>query len=199
MSLKKTQLGVAFQKKAGSLLSSIPLSPNQISFLALFFALAGLLAAYLLLPLHSLALFILAGLADAIDGAIARLRNQATARGAYMDGIIDRLVEFLFILSFFFFIPAQLLAFAGTCLLAILFFGTCMTSFATAYAEHRGVADKKKIGAQPGVLPRAERLFILFAAFFLLIYSPLLSAVVLFAAAALSFITFVQRAAYFLS
>ncbi|MCX6772524.1 MAG: CDP-alcohol phosphatidyltransferase family protein, partial [Candidatus Micrarchaeota archaeon] len=158
MALKKTKFGSSIQLALGRFFSIIPLSPNQITVLALLFAAAGFYAAYLGLPFHSLALFLFAGAIDAIDGAVARFRKQVSDRGAYIDGIIDRLVEFLFILSFFFFLPGDLVVFAGICLIAILFFGTCLTSFATAYAEHRHVADAKKIARQPGILPRAERL-----------------------------------------
>ncbi len=142
---------------------------------------------------------------DALDGAVARAKNQVSNKGAYIDGITDRLVEFLFVLSFLFYalpsfalplfqaaaIPSNLL------LIIILFFGSAMTSFATAYAEHRHVADSKKIAGQPGILPRAERLILLFIALALVPFNPAATSFVLFAAAALCFITFCQRFAYF--
>ena len=120
-----------------------------------------------------------------------------SARGAYIDGMIDRLVEFLFILSFSFFalpdffIPFQL------SLVLFLFFGSCMTSFATAYAEHRKVADSKKIARQPGLLPRAERLILLFAAFAFIPYLPLASSALVTIGALLCVVTFAQRFIYF--
>jgi len=195
--LKKSKFGSSFQLALGKFFSFIPLTPNQITVLALLFAIVGFCFATQQQAYLSLLFFILAGLVDAIDGAVARFRKQVTARGAYIDGIIDRLVEFLLVLSlFFFYIPPFILP-AALLLIIILFFGSAMTSFATAYAEHRNVADAKKIVAQPGILPRAERLILLFAALALVQISPGISALLIFACALLAVMTFAQRFAYF--
>ncbi|MFA6328983.1 MAG: CDP-alcohol phosphatidyltransferase family protein [Candidatus Micrarchaeia archaeon] len=197
MALKSTSLGVSFQKASGELFSRLPLSANQITVCALLFALAGFYFASAHQPLFSLFFFILSGATDAIDGAVARARNEVSSRGAYIDGIIDRLVEFLFILSFAFYaLPDFILPLALT-LALYLFFGTCMTSFATAYADHRKAAGAKKLAAQPGILPRAERLIILFIALALVPFCPSCSSFLLLAGAALSTITFAQRFRYF--
>jgi len=197
MPLKKSKFGESFQSALGSFFSWLPLSPNQITVLALLFAIVGFCFATTQQAYISLLFFILAGAVDAIDGAVARFRKQVTARGAYIDGIIDRLVEFLLVLSlFFFYIPSFILP-AALLLIIILFFGTCMTSFATAYAEHRHVADSRKISGQPGILPRAERLILLFAALALVQSSPDISALLILACALLAVITFAQRFWYF--
>lgn len=197
MALKKSKFGDSFQKKLGVLFSWIPLSPNQITVLALLFAIVGFCFAMQQQAYLSLFFFILAGAVDAIDGAVARARKQVTSRGAYIDGIIDRLVEFLLVMSlFFFYIPSFILP-AALLLIIILFFGTCMTSFATAYAEHRHVADSKKIAAQPGIMPRAERLILLFAALFFAQILPGVSSLLILACALLAVITFAQRFWYF--
>jgi len=195
--LKKVPLLQFLQSQLGVLFSAIPLSANQWTLLSPVPAALGFYSAYAQLPLHSLALFILAGAIDALDGAIARAKRQVSEKGAYIDGMVDRLVEFLFVLSFLFYnLPAILIP-AYLLLVAILFFGSCMTSFATAYAEHRHVADTRKISRQPGILPRAERLILLFIALALVPFYPAASSVLLLVAAALSFITFCQRFAYF--
>ena len=195
--LKKIPVLRGVQEKMGKAFSSLPLSPDQITVSAVLFAAIGFFLAYCSLPIQALAFFVLSGLMDALDGAVARAKNMASARGAYIDGITDRLAEFLFIMSFFFyplppfFLPAQIL------LMLILFFGSAMSSFATAYAEHRHVAGTVKIGRQPGILPRAERLLFLFAAFALAPSYPAASSFLLFAGAALCLVTFAQRFAYF--
>ena len=199
MALKKSRFGTSLQSALGRVFSVIPLTANQITLLALLFAAAGFYAAYLGLPFHAIILFLFAAAVDAIDGAVARFRKEVSDRGAYIDGITDRLVEFLFILSFFFFLPGEAVVFAGACLILILFFGTCMTSFATAYAEHRHVADSRKIGKQPGILPRAERLIALFVCFILLAYSSLWAYLLLPLIALLCIVTFIQRFLYFSS
>lgn len=196
--LKKSRLGAQLQAAAGKLFSAIPLSPNQITVLALVFAIIAAYFAYLGQPIAALLFFIIAGATDAIDGAVARARNEVTARGAYIDGIIDRLVEFLMILSFAFFaLPSVLGIPISLALVLYLFFGSCMTSFSTAYAEHRKVADAKKIASQPGILPRAERLILLFLALALVPFAPLASSAIITIGALLCIVTFAQRFAYY--
>lgn len=185
------------QLSLGKLFSSLPFTPTQITLSSVLFAAIGFLFASVSLPYHALGFFVLAGIVDAIDGAVARAKKMVSAQGAYIDGITDRLVEFLFILSFFFFPLPSVLIPASLTLIIFLFFGSSMSSFATAYAEHRHVADGKKIAAQPGILPRAERLIILFAAFALVPSFPYLSSVLLLIGAALGVITFFQRFLYF--
>ena len=199
MALKKIHALSGIQSRFGELFALLPFTPNQITVSAVLFAAAGFLLAYYSQPIPSLAFFLLSGLLDALDGAVARARKMVTAAGAYMDGITDRLVEFLLIMSFFFyplppfFLPVQVL------LILVLFFGSAMSSFATAYAEHRHVAGKVKIGRQPGVLPRPERLLLLFAALALVPFDAVASSAVLFVCAALCIITFAQRFFYFSS
>jgi len=197
MTLKTTSFGASFQKASGRLFSRLPLSANQITACSLLLALIGFYFAYAQQPLVSLLFFILSGAADAIDGAVARERKEVSARGAYIDGMIDRLVEFLFACSFFFYALPSFILPSGAWIITLLFFGSCMTSFATAYADHRKVADARKIASQPGIFPRAERLIILFAALALVPFCPACVSFLLFAGAALSMMTFAQRFWYF--
>jgi len=197
MPLKATSFGASFQKALGKLFSCLPLSANQITVCALLLALVGFYFAYAQQPFLSLLFFILSGATDAIDGAVARARKEVSARGAYIDGMIDRLVEFLFICSFFFYALPPFILPAGAWLVALLFFGTCMTSFATAYADHRKVADAKKLAHQPGIFPRAERLILLFIALALVPFCASCASFLIFAGAALAAITFAQRFGYF--
>jgi phosphatidylglycerophosphate synthase len=193
MPLKSTPFSASFQKSLGKLFSRLPLSANQITLCALLLALIGLYFAYARQPLASLFFFVLSGAADAIDGAVARARKEVSARGAYIDGIMDRLAEFLLICSFFFYALPAFIAPAALSLILLLFFGTCMTSFATAYADHRKAAGAKKIAAQPGVLPRAERLILLFIALALVPFCPECASALLLLGAALAMVTFAQR------
>lgn len=197
MALKSIPFLQAFQSSLGSLFARLPLTATQITLSSVLFAAIGLYYSAYQLPYHSLFFFILAGAADAIDGAVARAKNQVSNRGAYIDGITDRIVEFLFVLSFFFYALPPFIIPAGLSLIVFLFFGSAMSAFATAYAEHRHVADSAKIARQPGILPRAERLLLLFAALALVPFFPPSSSFVLLCAAALSVATFFQRAAYY--
>ena len=195
--LKKIPVLLSVQKAAGGVFAALPFSANQITVSSVFLAAMGFWLSLSQQLYLSLFFFLLSAAADALDGAVARAKKQVSNRGAYIDGITDRLVEFLFILSFFsyplppFILPAPLL------LIVILFFGSAMTSFATAYAEHRHAADSKKIAAQPGVLPRAERLILLALAMVSIPFSPACASAILFAEAVLCVVTFFQRFSYF--
>jgi len=193
MALKTTSFGASFQKSLGKLFSRLPLSANQITLCSLLLALIGFYFAYAQQPLASLFFFVLSGAADAIDGAVARARKEVSARGAYIDGIIDRLVEFLLICSFFFYALPPFIIPAALSLVLLLFFGTCMTGFATAYADHRKAARPEKIAAQPGILPRAERLILFFIALALVPFCAQCSSALLLLGAALAMLTFAQR------
>jgi len=197
MALKKTRFGASIQSALGSFFSHLPLTPNQLTVSAVAFAAVGFFLSLQQQALPSLAFFTLAGAVDALDGAVARARKQVTARGAYIDGITDRLVEFLLVLSFFQYAIPPFIFPAVLSLICILFFGSTMSSFATAYAEHRHVADAKKIACQPGILPRAERLLMLFAAMLLIVVHPAFASITLFAEALLCAWTFFQRFWYY--
>lgn len=199
MPLKASNLAVSLQCRAGRLFSKIPLSANKITALAVAFALAGFLLSLAGMHPLSVAFFALAGLSDAIDGAVARERKEASPLGAYLDGIADRIVEFLLISSLFLYQLPSLILPSFAWLVLALFFGTCMTSFATAYADHRKVAGFQKISRQPGILPRAERFALLFTALLLAPACPLCASLAIFACAALSIATFAQRLAFFIS
>jgi cardiolipin synthase len=66
--------------------------PNQLTFLRLGFL------PFFIISIHyrrydiALAVLILAGLTDALDGLLARTLNQKTALGAYLDPIADKLL-----------------------------------------------------------------------------------------------------------
>src|SRR6476660_626065 len=66
--------------------------PNQLTFLRLGFL------PFFIISIHSrrygvaLAILIVAGLTDALDGLLARSLNQKTALGAYLDPIADKLL-----------------------------------------------------------------------------------------------------------
>ncbi|MCX8198386.1 MAG: CDP-alcohol phosphatidyltransferase family protein [Candidatus Micrarchaeota archaeon] len=197
--LKESSFAARIQSWLGKSLSFLPLSPTQLTLSSVLFASAGLWLSFQSHILAAFALFLAAASIDALDGALARARGQVSAKGAYLDGISDRLVEFLLLLSFFPHSPPDFILPSGILLFSALFFGSAMASFATAYADHRKAADSKKIAAQPGILPRAERLSLLLLSFLSLSFLPALSSALLFLAAALSAITFLQRVIYFCS
>ncbi len=197
MGIKKLGFLLDLQAKTGKFLAFLPFTPTQITFASIAAAVCGFYFAFQKDMAASVLLFIFAGLLDALDGAIARAKKMQSAMGAYIDGISDRLVEFLIILALF---SAQIPDYAVPTWLAlasILFFGSTMTSFATAYAIHRKCADEKKAAGEPGIMPRTERVILMCSALFFAISSPQISYWILIATAVLGFITFMQRFLYY--
>jgi phosphatidylglycerophosphate synthase len=146
-------------------LAALGLSPNAWTLLSLLPALAGLGA----LLLHNLAagllLFILSGFTDMVDGAVARATGKASARGAYIDGVVDRYVELLLYLGLLFYLgPGEYLGLPKNAWFMLLLFGALMTSFTRAYADHRGVVkEPEELKRMGGLLERGERLLLLYA------------------------------------
>lgn len=192
--LKSTKTAEKASGVLGKLLGWVPIDPNSITIMSMFIAILAYVAfdKSLIGKATTLILFMFAFFFDAIDGAIARAKNKVTKEGAFIDGIADRVVEFFLILTLLQFFPLDKTMQAVV--VSILFFGTCMTAFVKAYAEHRGMMNHEDAAKMPGLLERAERCIMLIAAFILLSFGQFQYGVyLLYLVAALSLITFVQR------
>ncbi len=145
------------QNKIGEIIKPIPLHPNHITILSVIFAMFG---SYYLWQkdIIGIILIILAFAIDGLDGALARAKNLASNYGAYLDGVCDRIVEFFALVPLFFnqqlIMPTSL----------TLFFGSCMTAFCKAYADHREVLNSKTAAKLKTILPRTERTIGIFIA-----------------------------------
>jgi len=189
--LKSTPIAKSSSESLGKFFGWIPLHPNTITLFSVLFAIAGFVLFLYSQFLSGFIFFLLAFFLDAVDGAVARAKNLTSKKGAFLDGISDRLVEFFLILALF--VSATDLA-AHVVLVSILFFGTCMTAFVKAYAEHSGLLDHESSRRMPGLLERAERsVLLLLASFLLLLGLANLFAFLLGAIALLSTVTFFQR------
>jgi phosphatidylglycerophosphate synthase len=112
------------------------LSPMTWTWLSLIWAVFAFIAIVLKQVYLGFALFIVSCLMDEIDGKVARYSNRATYIGGFADGVVDRFVDFLLILSFFFLdFPSWGLDI--NILLFILLFATLLPPFIVAYANHR--------------------------------------------------------------
>jgi phosphatidylglycerophosphate synthase len=196
--LKSSGLAKGTSGFLGRIFGWLPIHPNVVTIIAVLFSIAGFVSFLYSDFLVGFAFFVLAFLLDAVDGAIARAKGLVSKKGAFLDGISDRVVEFFLVLALFVFAKGNLEM--QLVLLAILFFGTCMTSFVKAYSEHAGLLDNEAAKKMPGLLERAERSVLLLLGPVLLILGfeswilPLLGLVAL-----LSFITFAQRIWYVIS
>lgn len=193
--LKSTKTAEKASGLLGRLLGGLPLDPNSITLTSIFVAFFGFLAALeggLAGYVMALILFAIAFFLDAVDGAVARAKNMVSKEGGFIDGIADRMVEFFLILAILQFF--RLDTYPQIATVSVLFFGTCMTSFVKAYAEHQGILSHEKAKILPGLLERAERSVLLLAIFSLLILGYGQIAIYgIYLTAALSMLTFGQR------
>ncbi len=159
--LKQDQGLKGLQSSLGKALAVIPLTPNQWTFLSVALALLAAISVAITNNLIlGLAMFVLAAVFDAVDGAVARARDEVSALGGFIDGVADRFVEAAFLFSFMF-IPLPTIIIDPKIWLALLIFlGTCMPSFIRAYADHKGVMGREKANAMGGIFERSERLLV---------------------------------------
>lgn len=141
MSLRKSFLAEPYYrlitKRLLPQLDRLPLTPNQFSVLGLVLA-ATVPVGFFLHPIAGLALMIISGAADTLDGFVARYRNAASDFGAFLDSTLDRISDFFYLTGFwilFWKIDGLILA------SAMIFVGSLMTtmvSYAKARAEALG-------------------------------------------------------------
>lgn len=183
--------------KLGMIFSRVGLSPNMWTLLAIFPAILGFITLAICHNLfESFFYFLAAGVIDAIDGAVARVTSRVSAMGAFLDGVIDRYVEFLLYLGLLFYLMAKAPEFIVPSYVWIVFlvFGAIMPTFVRAYADHRKVVtepmDLRRMG---GLLERAERLILLYIGLLLGLFNPSWLLYVVVAVSVLANFTAFQR------
>lgn len=134
------------------------LSPQRIT---LSSCLLGLMVCPLIIyDLPSVAFFVLllSGFLDTLDGSVARYLNLVTPKGAALDIVCDRMVEFAVILGLFF-VDANERALPSLVMLGSILL--CITTFLVVgiFVENRSV---KSFFYSPGLIERAEA-FIFFS------------------------------------
>lgn len=133
---EKSKAWNTFTLKIGVIFSKLPVSPNVITWLTLPAAILGFLAiVYQQVWLGTL-LFLCAGVLDIIDGPVARQLGISSGYGAFLDGSLDRLVDFLVIFSYFW-IPLHTRWLSVSHWVTMAVFLAIIPSFEVAYANHR--------------------------------------------------------------
>jgi len=143
-------------------------------------------------------LFSLSAFIDIVDGTVARVTGQASIKGAFIDGVVDRYVELLLYLGLLAYLGrGEFLGLPREIWFMLLFFGSLMTTFVRAYADHRGLvkgeAELKKMG---GLLERFERLMLLYAGMLLGLFNTEWLMAVVALTALLANLTALQRIAF---
>lgn len=179
-------------------LAALGLSPNTWTLLSLVPALLGLVALAMHQLAYGLVLFALSAFIDIVDGTVARVTNQATDRGAFIDGVVDRYVEVMLYLGLLFYLGrGEFLGIPNEAWFMVLLFGAMMTSFVRAYADHRGiVTDPAELKRMGGLLERLERLMLLYAGMFLGLFNTEWLMAVVAITAVLANATALQRIAF---
>lgn len=179
-------------------LAALGLSPNAWTLLSIVPAVGGMAALMDGRLGWGLVLFSLSAFIDIVDGTVARVTGQASIKGAFIDGVVDRYVELLLYLGMLFYLGrGEFLGLAYEVWFMLLFFGSLMTTFVRAYADHRGLVkgevELKKMG---GLLERFERLMLLYAGMFLGLFNAEWLMAVIALTALLANLTALQRIAF---
>ncbi len=128
--------------------------PNTVT----LFGLAGTIGCAVLIAFGHMSwagfLLLLMGPVDAMDGALARLRNEASEWGAFVDAVTDRYSELFLFLGFliYYLLNANV---TGVILSYLAAAGSVLVSYVKARA------DASKLDANVGLLTRVERYIVL--------------------------------------
>ena len=137
------------------LAAALNLTPDFFNFAGLFFGLAsGIAIASGRIELGGWAIA-LGGVADIMDGRVARARQLSSPYGTFIDSMLDRFVEVFAFLGFVVYLRAFTY---GPLLAAAAITGSLLVSYARARGESVGVLCKE------GLMQRAERLVLIFLA-----------------------------------
>lgn len=156
------------EKIVGKIFGSLPLTPNQYTYLSGVFALIGLFFMIQENIILAIISFLIAGGLDFVDGAVARAKNMSSKVGAYLDTIFDRYVEGIMFLGILF-LPLPYFIIPGYAWVYLAIFGSIVTTYVKAAAKEKDLVNQELKG---GLLSRGERLILTFIALILGIIYP---------------------------
>ncbi|MBC8183449.1 CDP-alcohol phosphatidyltransferase family protein [candidate division KSB1 bacterium] len=167
------------------------LSPMTWTWISLILAIAGFFVITFQYVYWGFTLFLLSTLVDAIDGRVARYQKNATYIGAFADGVIDRFVDALIIMSYFYFeLPSWGLDI--NILLFLLLFATLIPPFIVAYANHRHAVPDPTEKVIWRFAFRIEYLVLFIAAIFFYPISPTVTLILIYVSFVLNWATVIQ-------
>ena len=178
----------------GRAFSLVPLTPNHWTLLSLLFAALAALLVATQNYMYGAFIFLFSAFLDFVDGSVARFRGEASRKGAYIDTIADRYVEFFIVLgiaSVSALLPPVLMVPAGFWLLIYLF-GAMQTTYSKAAAKEKELVAGELKG---GLMERGERLILLFIGLLLASYEPVFLSWIVTILAVLTNISAAQRIA----
>jgi archaetidylinositol phosphate synthase len=134
------------------------INANSLTYFAVLSGIIAGLLFYFLYPGAALLCLALSGLADAVDGRVARLGKGSTQWGGVLDLVCDRIVEAAVLLGIT--LPYQHLHVPALVLAATWYVNLCVFLAVGAASERQ---REKVIVYSPGLVERGEAIF--FAAF----------------------------------
>jgi len=176
-------------ERIAEILARLGLEPHEVSLLGLVLACLSACLFYnapiqTIYAWYGLLFFAVSALVDALDGALARRLGKVSEKGAFLDSLIDRLVEVIIVFG--------LLGGMATIYPALLYIATSLIiSYTRAKAEALGLEM-----AGIGFMERAERLIFLMIGILLWILDPSLLDYVLIIISGLNIVTIFQRTYY---
>lgn len=141
--------------------------PASAIFYTIMSGFMGLIAAFCIAQevfLLSVVFLLLSGLLDVVDGTVARITNQRSSLGTFLDIFMDRFVEGCVILALYYVAPLQR---ASVCCWMFFSVYLCVTSFLMVGMVSKNTSEKS-FHYSPGLMERAEA----FIFFILMIYLP---------------------------
>lgn len=154
---QKRDLFKGIEKGVGKVFSYLPITPNQYTLISVLFGFGSL---YFLIKQNlilAVIFFLIGGLLDFVDGAVARRKNMATKTGAYLDTIVDRYVEGFLLLGMMF-LPLPTILLPGRIWIFFVLFGSVLTTYAKAAAKEKDLVNQELKG---GLMSRGERIILL--------------------------------------
>jgi len=165
----ETRLRPIYQKFLVNPVASLLERHTQITpvLITLLAVLMGVIASVLIVVGYSISaclFLLLSGYFDSLDGTLARVKNESTPKGAVLDIVADRVVEFVIILGLYYVAP-QTRGFAAMWMLGASLI--CVTSFLVVglFIEN---TSSKSFHYSVGLMERAEA----FAFFIVMILEP---------------------------
>ncbi len=122
-----------FSIPIANLLVNTSISANSVSW---FSFLLGLISCYMIIsgqPYISVVFLFASLIFDCVDGDLSRARKKTTKRGYFLDGVLDRVIDSLLIISIIVYYPDFLL------LGALVLFTGLLTSYLRRMAESIGI------------------------------------------------------------
>ena len=150
-------------KNFAKFFQKLHLKPNHITFLMLI---ASLLSSILLIMTHNLIIFgilvFIITVLDGVDGYLARMSNQTTLFGGFLDSTFDRLSEGFIVIGLYFGVSDFFIF--GVILYRVLLIIILIFSILISYMRARIELEipHNKYDFDIGLFARSERLFMIF-------------------------------------